>query len=86
MATKLTDWDEPHDVKGLAGVLGRHENYVYDMRACGFVMPGGRATLRMAFAWLAQNQDFKRRKATAVRFARRVKTGGNGTSGELASA
>lgn len=80
-----TDWDEPQDVKGLAEVLGRHENYVYDMRACGFVMPGDRATLRMAFDWLAKHEDFSRKKAAEVRFARRrVEKGGNGVSAKLA--
>ena len=45
---QATDWDELHDVKGLAATLKRSREYVVDMKACGFVMPGGRATLRMA--------------------------------------
>ena len=66
-----TDWDEPMDVKGLAEVLKRSRAYVEDMKTLGFPMVGGRATLRMAFDWLARNPECTRSKANAVRFARR---------------
>lgn len=72
--TTNTDWDEPHDVKTLAGVLKRSREYLVDMKACGFVMPGGRATLRMAFDWLAKHPEFSRSEAKRVRFARRSQT------------
>lgn len=70
----MTDWDEPHDVKGLAGMLKRTREYIEDMKTCGFVMPGGRATLRMAFDWLAKHPEFSRSAAQKVRFARRSQT------------
>lgn len=69
--TMATDWDQPRDIKGLAEVLGRSRCYVQDMKACGFIMPGGKATLRMAFDWLAKHEDFTREQAAIVRFARR---------------
>lgn len=40
-------------VKELAAALGRTQRYVWHMRARGFVMIGGRATLVEARAWLA---------------------------------
>lgn len=47
-------------VKELADKLRRHENYVYRMRAAGFVMPGGTATLDQARLWLMMNPDFRK--------------------------
>jgi hypothetical protein len=41
--------------KELAEALRRHVRYVYAMRAKGFVMPGGSATLTEAREWLAKN-------------------------------
>jgi len=72
----MTDWDKPCDVKELAAVLGRSRSYLDDMKTCGFIMPGGRATLRMAFGWLANHEEFNRRAAAKVRFARRKTAGG----------
>ena len=39
-------------VKELAGALGRSERYIWYLRACGFQMPGGRASLREAKEFL----------------------------------
>lgn len=36
-------------------MLKRAPSYVYAMRARGFPMPGGRATLRQAIEWLKIN-------------------------------
>lgn len=41
--------------KELAYALKRSVTYVYAMRAQGFIMPGGRATLREAQSFLARN-------------------------------
>lgn len=68
---KPTDWDEPLDTKGLADALKRSRAYVQDMKTCGFPMISGRATLRMAFDWLARHPECTRDRANAVRFARR---------------
>jgi hypothetical protein len=38
--------------KELAYELGYHYRYVYAMRAAGFLMPGKRATVAAALAWL----------------------------------
>jgi hypothetical protein len=67
----MTDLDERHDVKGLAEALKRCRGYVEDMKTTGFVMIGGRASLREAVQWLADNPTFTRRRAAEVRFARR---------------
>lgn len=72
----MTDLDEMHDVKGLALGLKRNPSYVYDMKAGGFEMPGGRASLRMALQWLANHHDFSRRQVAALRFARRGQPAG----------
>lgn len=39
----------------LAFEMGRSVRYVYAMRANGFLMPGGRATVSEARAWLVRN-------------------------------
>lgn len=78
------DWDEPHDVKGLAQAMGRSRGYVEDMKACGFQMPGHRGTVRMAFDFLAKHPEFSRRHAAQVRFSRRELTGTNGNTGAIA--
>jgi hypothetical protein len=49
------------NVKELAFVLKKHPSYIYAMRARGFPMPGGVATVRDARAWLAQNPAPKSR-------------------------
>lgn len=41
--------------KELAAMLKRAPSYVYAMRARGFPMPGDRATLREALAWLTKH-------------------------------
>lgn len=64
----MTDWDELHSVKGLAGALKKSPGYIYDMKSEGFIMPGDRASLRMAISWLTNHPEFSRAKAA---FARR---------------
>ena len=68
----MTDLDELHDVKNLAGLLLRHPSYVYDMKSFGFQMPGGRASLRQAHQWLADHPEYTRASAAEIRFARRL--------------
>lgn len=80
----MTDLDEMHDVKGLALALKRNPSYVYDMKTSGFIMPGGRASLRMALQWLADNESFTRRQAAGLRFARRASRGETRTNGKSA--
>ena len=41
--------------KELAAALKRSIDYVYAMRKAGFPMPGKRATLTDALAWLSDN-------------------------------
>jgi hypothetical protein len=41
--------------KEIAAMLKRAPSYVYAMRAQGFMMPGGRATLHQAIEWLRTN-------------------------------
>lgn len=41
--------------KELASMMGRHITYVYAMKARGFLMPGGRASLSEARGWLVRN-------------------------------
>lgn len=79
-----TDIDELHDVKGVARLLKRSREYVEDMKTCGFVMPGGRASVRMALTWLANNEKFTRGAAARVRFTRRSQTVTNGNTAKLA--
>lgn len=47
------------NVNELAGALGHHRSYVTDMKRAGFSMPGGRATLLEARAWLAARPHFR---------------------------
>jgi len=56
---------ELHTVKELAGLLKRATSYVYAMRAQGFRMPGGRATLAQALQWLEENPNPRRKIATS---------------------
>jgi len=48
-------------IKELAAALGRARSYVAAMKAAGFVMPGGMATVSEARAWLARNPPPKSR-------------------------
>ena len=50
----------------LAAALGRSVRYVYAMRASGFLMPGGRATLLEARAWLVRNPSPTGRRGKSV--------------------
>lgn len=52
-------------VKELADALGRHRNYVTAMNRLGFRMPGGRATLSEARAWLVRNPSPRSRRLFA---------------------
>lgn len=47
--------------KELAAQLKRSLDYVYAMRKAGFPMPGERATLADALAWLSDNPSPTRR-------------------------
>lgn len=42
-------------MKELADALGRSRKYIWAMTQKGFIMPGRRATLSYALAWLARN-------------------------------
>lgn len=42
--------------KELASALGRARNYVHVMERVGFIMPGGRATLKSALSFLSRNE------------------------------
>jgi hypothetical protein len=57
---------ELFDAKGLAARLKRNVTYVYAMKACGFSMPGGRATIEEALAWLAVNPSPRAMKKANV--------------------
>ncbi|EIP96855.1 hypothetical protein OpiT1DRAFT_01280 [Opitutaceae bacterium TAV1] len=56
--------------KELAAALGRSRAYLLRMQIAGFVMPGGRATITEARAWLAAHSDFR---ATGKKHGRRKK-------------
>lgn len=58
--------------KELAGLLRRDVSFVYAMRAGGFPMPGGTATLSEARAWLIAHPNPRARVK-----AKRVRTGGH---------
>lgn len=51
-------------VKELAKQLGRSERYVWWMRARGFEMPGGKATLTEAREWLSDHPQPSKRRVT----------------------
>jgi hypothetical protein len=51
----------------IADALGRSESYVWAMRRRGFVMPGGRATLVEARAFLIEVPHPRSEKAVKVR-------------------
>lgn len=42
-------------IKELAAELGRSRKYIWAMTKRGFIMPGRRATVSHALAWLARN-------------------------------
>lgn len=47
--------DKPRSIKELAEELGRHRNYIFAMKRCGFIMAGNRATVRQALSFLSRN-------------------------------
>ncbi len=49
------DHNQLLSIKELADALRRNRRYITAMRARGFAMPGGLATLGEARAWLARN-------------------------------
>lgn len=59
--------------KELAAVLRRNVKFVYAMKANGFAMPGGTATIEEAREWLTLHPNPRSRKP------RRLKTGPNGS-------
>ncbi|VGO17588.1 hypothetical protein PDESU_06186 [Pontiella desulfatans] len=63
---RITDGDELLDSKGIAARFGRNTGYVYAMKRDGFLMPGRRATLNHALAWLAANPDFRVNRAEST--------------------
>lgn len=52
--------------KELAALLRRHVKFVYAMKAGGFPMPGGTATLVEARAWLLIHPNPRSRKSGRV--------------------
>ena len=42
-------------VKELAAALGRSRSYIFEMKRCGFIMPGNRATIHQAMSFLSRN-------------------------------
>jgi hypothetical protein len=53
--------------KELAAVLRRHVKFVYAMKARGFQMPGGTATVTEARVWLVANPHPRARESVRVR-------------------
>jgi hypothetical protein len=49
-------------IKELAAALGRTREYISAMKRHGFMMPGGRATVAEARAWLARNPPPRARR------------------------
>lgn len=57
------------NMKELAATLGVSREFLLAMKRDGFAMPGGRATVAAAHAWLAAHPDFRvgsRHKKTAL--------------------
>jgi hypothetical protein len=52
-------------VKELAEAIRKAPSYVYSMKALGFPMPGGVATVFEARAWLSTNPHPRKRKPLA---------------------
>jgi hypothetical protein len=50
--------------KELASALGRSRSYICAMKARGFPMPGGTATIEEARAWLSANPPPRGRRGT----------------------
>lgn len=58
MASSLYNDNRPLTTKELAFALGHSRGWVCAMKATGFRMHGGLATVAEARAWLAANPDF----------------------------
>lgn len=54
-------------VKELACALKKNSSYIYAMRAQGFLMPGGTATLGQAKMWLMMFPHFRQRPSRTGR-------------------
>ena len=54
-------------IKELAAELGRGRTYVWAMKCRGFKMPGGRATIADALAWLEKHPVPRARNTTERR-------------------
>lgn len=63
---KTNDEHEMKSCKELAAALGRERTYVAAMKRRGFWMPGGRATIAEARAWLARNPPPRSRRGFAA--------------------
>ncbi len=59
--------DKLLSMKELAGVLGRDRTYVWAMKRAGFAMPGGRARITDAIAWLEKHPTPRARNTTQRR-------------------
>ena len=55
--------------KELAAALGKSRTYVCAMKRCGFIMPGGTATVAEARAWLVRNPCPRSRRVFIARAA-----------------
>lgn len=55
-------WNRLIDQKGLAVALNRSRTFIAAMKARGFPMPGGRATIFQAVQWLIDNPNPRGRR------------------------
>jgi hypothetical protein len=65
----ITKFEKLLSIKELAEALGKHRNYVGAMKARGFEMPGGTATVTEAREWLKNNPHPRRRPVNHLRAA-----------------
>ena len=50
--------DKRLGIKELARALGYHRDYIAAMRRAGFIMPGRKATIKDARAWLKEHKGW----------------------------
>lgn len=67
MASSLYNDNRPLTTKELAFALGHSRGWVCAMKAAGFRMHGGLATVAEARAWLAANPDFSKSRVYYTR-------------------
>lgn len=51
-------------VKELASALNRSRTYIFAMKRSGFLMPGNRASVRQAMAFLVRNPEPRAKRNT----------------------